>query len=319
MAVDISPFTKYFDDEKVETLIDDQTSKIFIGHARQNNPSTSSPVWLIGRALVTGGEVTQFSWADSRQFNQIWDDRDSLFGTAPFSNNVSILCDGVDDYISIGNVSELDFDIANPFTISAWVRANATTGAERIIFSKQAGSNNPGYRFASQSPGLRFHLSGGTAGNRLELRGTTASNPTDQFWHHCVATYDGSGNDTGVNIYFDGSVVSTTSNGSATVTGSTTNAIAAQYSGRNGTTAEWDGFMDEIAVFDVELSAAQVTELYNSGTPGNIIGATYENDNVGWWRHDGDTFPTIIDQGPASSNNATMTNMVASALVGEVP
>ena len=274
---------------------------------------------MIGRALIDGGSVTDFRWAGDRLFDQVWDDRDTLFPEAPFSNNRSILSDGVDDHIVIGNVTELNFDLADPFSISAWFRSTFTGSAEKIIFSKQGSGNDFGYRMAIQSNQVRFHLSAGAGGNRLEIRSSTVITPNDDAWHHVVCTYDGSGNDTGVNIFYDNVQLSTTSNGSSSISGTTQTTVQAQYSGRNGTTNEWQGFLDELSVFNKALSIGEASELYNSGTPGNIATSSIDADNVGWWRHDGDVFPTIIDQGSNTSNDATMTNMTSTDLVGEVP
>ena len=319
MAIDINSFTRYMDDEKLITLIDDQTNQIFIGHSRQIDPATSSAVWLIGRALVDAGNVIQFQWATDREFDQVWDDRGNLFPGAAFANNTSILCDGVDDHILIGNVADLSFDIADPFSISMWFRSTFTGTGERILFSKQGSSNNAGYRMAVQSNQIRFHLSAGTGTNRLEIRTSDPITPNDDAWHHVVCTYDGSGNDTGVNIFFDNIQVNTTSNAQSSIVGSTVTAVPAQYSGRNGTLNEWEGFLDEISVFDIALNGTQVSEVYNSGVPGDISLSSIDANNVGWWRHDGDNFPIILDQGSNTSNDATMTNMTITDLVGEVP
>ena len=67
-----------------------------------------------------------------------------------------------------------------------------------------------------------------------------------------------------------------------------------------------DGKVDEVAVFNSALSAAQVASIYNGGKPQSL--ASY--NPVGWWRmgdNDGGTGSTITDQG-SGGNNGTLVN-----------
>jgi len=60
-----------------------------------------------------------------------------------------------------------------------------------------------------------------------------------------------------------------------------------------------------VAVFNTELSASDITTIYNSGVPNDLTGTS---GLVSWWRMgDGDTAPTLLDNGTAG-NNATMNN-----------
>jgi hypothetical protein len=76
-----------------------------------------------------------------------------------------------------------------------------------------------------------------------------------------------------------------------------------------------DGLMDEVAVWDAELSANDITSIYNSGLPNDLSDASsYDTDRtsslVHWWRM-GDnasgTGTTITDQG-SGGNDGTLTN-----------
>ena len=76
---------------------------------------------------------------------------------------------------------------------------------------------------------------------------------------------------------------------------------------------------DEFGIFDDVLSAAQVTAIYNSGSPDDLSGIPYL---VGYWRNGDPTgtgaFPTIIDQS-SNSNYGTMENMDSSDITTNVP
>ena len=85
--------------------------------------------------------------------------------------------------------------------------------------------------------------------------------------------------------------------------------------GRHSTTFHYNGLLDEVAVFNSELSASNVTSIYNSGSPADLTSLS----PVSWWRNgDGDTFPTLTDNG-SGSNNGTMTNMTSGDIVTDVP
>lgn len=67
-----------------------------------------------------------------------------------------------------------------------------------------------------------------------------------------------------------------------------------------------EGLLDEVAIFDSALSAAQIKSIYNGGKPQSL--ASY--NPVAWWRmgdNDGGTGSTITDQG-SGGNNGTLTN-----------
>jgi hypothetical protein len=66
-----------------------------------------------------------------------------------------------------------------------------------------------------------------------------------------------------------------------------------------------NGLIDEVAIFNTELSASDVTTIYNSAIPNDISSIS---GLVSWWRcGDGDTAPTITDNG-SGGNDGTMTN-----------
>ncbi len=318
--IDLQTFKELIDASEL-IRIEELPNTNFFGFALDRNVTDADERWNIYRASLSGFEIELIT--ASGEFNQVWDNRAALFGAPPFSNVKSVLCDGVNDHILIGNVSLLDFDgTTDAFSISAWFRTNVT--AERIIFSKQGGGNNVGYRLTTQVDQLRIHISGGAAGNRIEVRTPTLTTADDD-WHHVVMTYTGSSAASGVNMIVDG----VDQSGSLTISADTlttwgTNSIAAQMSGRNGTTLEWDGFLDEIAVFDVGLSVASAQAIFNSGNPADMnqdLGSYVEKANmVSYYRFDNDVFPNILDRSNVGNGlDGVMTNMTESDLVSEVP
>jgi hypothetical protein len=71
-------------------------------------------------------------------------------------------------------------------------------------------------------------------------------------------------------------------------------------------------------ITDSEMSAAEITELYNSGSLIDVRLLSFYSDVVSWWpAGSGDTSPTWTDV--KASNDGTMTNMDASNFVSDVP
>lgn len=296
-------------DERVDAV---SLATTFTGLSKTIATDTSEPVWQIKRVTVQDDVVTEY--ADNGNFTQVWDDRYDLFSPITFINTTSILTDGTNDFVSIGNVPELSFSHTDPYSISGWFRTEKS--AEGVIFSKQAGGNNAGYRLSCQAGQIRFHISGGAAGDRIEAR-TFVDTYGDSFWHHVLVTYDGSTNASGVAIWVDGASIFTTLNAD-TLVSTSVNAQAAQICGRNSTSNIFEGFLDEISVWNRVLTPSEVGDVYNLGAPTNLLDLSSSSDLVGWWSFDDAIFPSVPDQ-TTSSNDGIMFNMLSSSLVGETP
>ena len=68
----------------------------------------------------------------------------------------------------------------------------------------------------------------------------------------------------------------------------------------------YNGLMDEVSIFNSELSSSVVSAIYNSGAPADLTSYS----PVGWWRmgdNDSGTGTTITDQG-SGGNDATLVN-----------
>lgn len=231
-----------------------------------------------------------------------------LSGTpSVIANTLSTEMDGVNDHINFGNVH--NFDNATAFTFSIWLRPQNVT-AQKCIWSKTDGSVDGWGLYMNASGEIFLQMRAGGQ-NRSH---TTSSTPFSALtWMHLVMTYDGSQNINGINFYVDGAFDSTPASGTVTNT-----LIVANDSlfGRRGTSFHWPGHMDEASFWDLELSASEVSELYNSGTPGNLTSHSQAVNLLNWYRlGDADTAPTVTDN--AGSDDGTLTN--GAAFDSEVP
>lgn len=153
-----------------------------------------------------------------------------------------------------------------PFSVGVWLKC--TTLADRWITGKRAATADREWDMDVSGSKLEFSLyTAGEVANRLRILCTT--NLATNTWLHVVYTYDGSKTVGGLKIYVN-AVNQTVSNLSAGVYAGMTaypnspvvlgNLATSQSSG-------FQGLFDQYEIFSRCLSAADVTNLYNSGTP----------------------------------------------------
>ena len=159
-------------------------------------------------------------------------------------------------YITLANESNFDFDRTNPFTLSFWTKYSGN--AVELIADKGP-NTGPGYTIRTQTDGnLRFILRS-TVGN--EIRVHTSSPTNDNNWHNIVMSYDGSSTAAGLSIYVDGNLVPKVVD-SDTLTVSILNNDPLVIGKLSTDTNYFTGSIDEIQIWNVELSSTDVTDLY---------------------------------------------------------
>jgi hypothetical protein len=149
------------------------------------------------------------------------------------------------DYLSVPNTVALNPTSA--ITIAAWVKADNWTGNRRIV---QKGTSDNQYRLLAENGFLKFHLAGVTNGT------LTTALPSLGAWHHIVGTYDGAS----IKLYVDGVVAA-----SGAASGSIATSTSALYLATKSTIApagdHFKGTMDEVAIWNRALSAAEIQQL----------------------------------------------------------
>lgn len=163
--------------------------------------------------------------------------------------------------------------ITFPITLEAWVNLDNTGATHPIIFThKRTWTGSEGYtgfHLAVNSSGAvyAFYGDGGNFGstNRAGAQ-STAGDITFGQTYHIVGVFNALGD---VDIYINGSAVSTTGFGTATSL-----STAAGYPtighgnfsniGSNETTAQ--GTIDEVVLYDTALSAARISQHYAAGS-----------------------------------------------------
>lgn len=292
----------------------------FIGRAKNRNAAKSDPVWQIIRQLTVGGELDEYP-AGSGEFEHVWDDRESLFPDPPYLNEYSLNFSNLNKRIDVADNASLDFTRLSPWSWGFWF--NTQEGAAFIWINKHV--TQRGYKIekrANETIEVEFRASG--TGDRIRV-GTTAAPAgiIDGSWHFLCVTYDGSGAAAGVNIYFDG-VTQPLTVFNDTLVGDPSNAGVLSIGSATGGGSNYDGLLDEVCLWNVELDQDNVTALYNLGIPVDPTqdSGDYTNSGnlVSYWAFtetDRLNLPTIEDQ--VGVNNGTAVNIVAGNFFTEVP
>jgi hypothetical protein len=300
-----------------------QNGVTFIGKSYTKSADTDLPVWQITKIAETTTRKTVMVAADGK-YNQIWDDRATLFDDFPVndvvtpggdSSEFSTNFDGVDEYAVSSTDTSTMIQGANPFTISVWIKQKSLAMPEQNVFC-----------FGSTSfPGK---ILGITDDNRVKLTTrVNINNPNRRYtgttqalndldWHHVVAVKSGGT----VTFYVDGVADTPTAagNGNTNIQINNNAFLVLGASIPSTVTLPSNIHLDEVSYWSLDLTPAQVAEIYNSGVPNNLINHSQANNLVHWYRMgDGDLFPVIKDQLDVLDLN--MVNMEDSDFTAEVP
>lgn len=201
--------------------------------------------------------------------------------------------DGVNDYIDCGTNNSLKPTSA--YSISGWFKLDDITGTKTII----SNDNNNGYMCWVANDKLWFYHYDTTW--RIFSSTTTLVADT---WYHFVLTWNLSS--TTGKIYINGVY-----DNQGTNFGQVTYLSTPVYIGTYGPSHYFEGNLSNISIYNSELSAAQVTEIYNEGVPSNLNNHSAYSNLVSWWQLGSNssfnTNWTVLDE--KGSNNGTSVNM----------
>ncbi len=237
-----------------------------------------------------------------------------------FASTNSFTFDGNSDYIDCGLNANLSFGNTSsdfPFTFSMWVKVDDLSTSHLLIEKGDfSTSNNREYVFYIKSDGSIYNniYSNGVGLNRRG-RKTSTGIISPNTWYHVVWTYNGNSDYSGIKIYLDGVRVDNANNGKNTY-------VAMKNTNTAFKIGEFiNGNMDEVAVFNSELSASDVTTIYNGGVPNNLNDLS--TPPLSWWRmgeeanYAGGAW-TLTDQG-SGGNNGSSTTLPPEAISTDVP
>jgi hypothetical protein len=224
-------------------------------------------------------------------------------------SNYSFSLDGIGDYIP---VSGSILSSAGDMTISSWANFQSLAGVQGIFDSANyfRSGFNGGFSFRTNGTNLDVAFSNGTV---FDTHNASAGLSTSGGWYHLAFTFN---NTTKLGtFYVNGSSIDT-----YTFTGfDNADLVNGGVIGRAVRTNSFcfTGSLDEISIFNSELSSVDINSIYNSGVPTDLSSLS----PVGYWRSENSTFITtwtVIDNG-SSGSDGTSVNMTIEDRVGDAP
>ncbi|MGS2726608.1 LamG-like jellyroll fold domain-containing protein [Psychroserpens sp. BH13MA-6] len=186
----------------------------------------------------------------------------------------SVYFDGSVDYIDMEDNLDLN---PSGFTVSAWIKRDAADTGTKSIISKRNNSFSTGFDIRIlTNDRIQVFWKNGTN----QILTSTTSIPDDE-WHHIALIYNG----TRLFIYIDG-VVSAQANRSAPVDTDDSFLIAA--AGKGSTIQHFMGNIDEVRVWDTDLTVDQLRFIMNQEieensnfVAGKVLPTTITKNEVG--------------------------------------
>ncbi|WP_425075138.1 HYR domain-containing protein [Psychroserpens sp. S379A] len=175
------------------------------------------------------------------------------FTFANCANNIDF--DGANDYVNLGN----NFDLSGDFSIEAWIKRENTLPTTQTIISKRNINNLiTGYELSIHNNRVRFRWNGS---------GIITSSQTLNMsrWYHIALTYT-SGT---YRLYIDGILIN--SAGGVTPSSNAYDCLIGAMSTQTvNPTNHFDGWLDEIRLWNVGLSTQQIREMMNQEIEDNV-------------------------------------------------
>lgn len=210
--------------------------------------------------------------------NLIQDDtgfiKSSVYGYSPYALDFS----GITAHLKTNTIPAA----TNTVTLSAWVKRTGDAGQYAGVF----GVRNT--TIPSPSFGLCWQISFGDNDNKIRFRTSSATSSAyqevvqnsvmpDNTWTHVTGVADGAN----LKIYINGTLQTDTKGQSNGTLQSPTSNIF--FGMQSATSSPFNGQLSNCARWNVGLTQAQVTEIYNQGVPSNLN--TFSGTApIGWWQ-----------------------------------
>lgn len=232
-----------------------------------------------------------------------------------FTNTASVLFDGVDERMLVADSSSLEIMGTETCGWSMWI--NMITGTSGEFFANKTFSTSIlSFRGEISTGGRQIRWFIGSTSN---FRRSTAGIIPTGSWFHLFVNYDGTQVSSGnrISFFFNGVMDSgTTGGGTVPTTITATTLSNSTYGGITNDGNSLNCYMDEISIWSISSSAAQILSLYNNGVPTNLSGST---GLLHWWRMgDSASFPNIPNE-VTGRPTGTLINMESGDITSSVP
>ena len=235
------------------------------------------------------------------QANLVQSDLSFTSGYSPYA----LSFDGTNDYIDTPQIN-----LGSTNSISFWI--NRTLTAEGTLFGDPNGTTN--YALYIYGGKIYFRLGNGDGGyweNTPLLSGVLS----DGNWHHhCLSRDAGT-----INYYIDAVLQTNVSTNTLNTSAGTNTTIENIFAKSNGT-SPISGNLSNISIWNTNLSASQVREIYSEGVPQNLNNHSAYSNLVSWWQLGSNTSwvdPYWIALDEKGTNNGESQNVAAPNNMGE--
>ena len=216
----------------------------------------------------------------------------STNNTSAPTANYALTFDGINDYTVVENATELNM-AGSSFTLEAWLKSSAVNSNWMVILEYGTSWTTGTFGFHSRNQNeIKVDYFGRTGSIEAKM----VEDWTDGKWHHFAGVLNI--NDQTLTLYMDGiqkAQISTTG-----VPGSSTSNL--YLASRNGSTLFYDGQMDEVRIWNVARSQADIQTSMCKKLVGN------ESGLVAYYKMTDGNGTTLSDNS-VKSNNGTLFNM----------
>ena len=206
-----------------------------------------------------------------------------------YQNNYSLSFDNTNDVVALESatlrtlLNDGNFEVTG--SISVWAKFVATTD-NGMVCDFAVDANNRIfilYKHSNDTISCSYR-SGGTT----KIASLDPSGVEGQGWFHIVFTWDATGTS---KAYINAESPATISISSLTWSGNWDAATVDLGESNSGSTDFW-GFVTDFAVFDRELTATEITNIYNGGKPKDET----SKDPIAYWRLEEGTGTAVKDR-----------------------
>jgi len=209
--------------------------------------------WALDESSDGSGPVTR---VDSHSTNDLTDNNTTASATGIISNGADFEFAN-SELLTITDAAQTGLDFGTgAFSYSLWLKRE-TLGTTQRILAKDDPSFGYGYTIIFLSSNV-LRASANSSGGEQQPSTTGTIVDTTTF-HHVVFTR---GATNGVRIYIDGSADVTVASSDFDVSTDDPFALGGR---AGGDPSYFDGILDEVGIWNRELTEAEVTSLYNSG------------------------------------------------------
>ncbi len=166
--------------------------------------------------------------------------------------------DGSTSYVNTN--TDFSWTVSDSFSMGFWIRPNSVSGSQGIMGKGQAGgygTSNYEWSWRASNSTINFYYWTTAGANEIVLTSTFSQGTWSQFY----MTYDGAGT---AKLYKNGKLVDTDSSVTNTLQNRSTPVLIGHSYYSASTNYYFNGSMDDIKIYNYDLSAAQIQANYNS-------------------------------------------------------